>query len=333
MCEVRDSCGTVSYHRDQLLLLLEADRRPQGAKGLALKSAYPPLELEGGDRLDPSPGLMDVHALAQVTMFPLPVVFWRQSRDTLCTHRCPLWQRELGLTPAGVLALDLLHTLFLGPMNCWCKFAMWALLTCGAWGGLEGTQAEQVRVAVLCCRHQLFAWCSRWERANPGKVLTRLSDLTVKMVGTVDEKKIKTKAMETYTLLLFLVDTLDHFRARLRDPEQLIEGGRCLIRYWELCKASPMHISEDIQAQLVALWNRHVTLIEPYGLSTPKHHLMVHVNDRALYHGNPAMYAVFVGRIPKQELEAVLPIVPPGQLRAHGLCKVPGSGGTRAEAR
>ena len=157
---------------------------------------------------------------------------------------------------------------------------------------------------MLCCRFQLFAWCSRWERANPDKTLTRLSDLTVKMLNG-DEKKMKTKAMETYTLLLFLVDTLGHFRARLRDPDQLIEGGRCLIRYWELCKASPMHLSEDVHAQLVALWNRHVTLVEPYGLFIPKHHLMAHVNDRALYHGNPAKYAVVLDESLNKSLKQV----------------------------
>ena len=37
-----------------------------------------------------------------------------------------------------------------------------------------------------------------------------------------------------------------------------------------------------------------MVLIEPFGIYTPKHHLMTHVNARARYQGNPWSYHTFI---------------------------------------
>ena len=46
----------------------------------------------------------------------------------------------------------------------------------------------------------------RWYHDHRQDGLTELSDLTLKMLGSPGDQKLKTKAMETYSLLLFLLD-------------------------------------------------------------------------------------------------------------------------------
>ena len=71
------------------------------------------------DRLEPNAGLMDVGKLEQVTEFPARVSFWRRSRETLCTHRSPIFVSRLGVTPERSIAICGLHTLLPGPVLSW----------------------------------------------------------------------------------------------------------------------------------------------------------------------------------------------------------------------
>ena len=38
---------------------------------------------------------------------------------------------------------------------------------------------------------------------------------------------------------------------------------------------------------MVDSWTRHMRIIDAMDIYAPKHHLMVHVNDRASLHGSP----------------------------------------------
>ena len=65
---------------------------------------------------------------------PLHLVCWRRSEETLCTHRCPLWDIDIGITPSKTIAIDLMHTLHLGVMQEYAKEAVWLLLLSPVWG-------------------------------------------------------------------------------------------------------------------------------------------------------------------------------------------------------
>eukprot|EP00969_Alexandrium_andersonii_P050824 2233455-Alexandrium_andersonii.AAC.1 len=80
---------------------------------------------------------------------PCQVLFWRPSRETLVRHRCPLWDATIGLTPSRVLAVDMLHTYYLGSLQVWGACAIWALLLSGVWGAFEPT-AEERRMGDQC---------------------------------------------------------------------------------------------------------------------------------------------------------------------------------------
>ena len=80
---------------------------------------------------------------------------------------------------------------------------LWVLLDCGRWAPNQGNEAERIQVAVMCLKAQLFRWYSDRARKHPEEALTRLADLTYKMVGTKSRPKLKTKAAETWGLLIF----------------------------------------------------------------------------------------------------------------------------------
>eukprot|EP00959_Pyramimonas_sp_CCMP1952_P291828 6103597-Pyramimonas_sp.AAC.1 len=86
--------------------------------------------LKPGDRLEPSDTLRDTHALEKATL-PLLVTFWRPQLgdggkviDSVM-HRCPLYSEALHASPNRTLAVDSLHTLFLGPVLRFVSAALW----------------------------------------------------------------------------------------------------------------------------------------------------------------------------------------------------------------
>ena len=100
--------------RGRLVEALAYDKRQDGSLGRALTTIVPGVsELRVGDRLEPNEQLRDVGKLED-TATPAWAVFWRRSMDTICLHRSPLWDEAIGITPTWSIALDLLHTLYLG---------------------------------------------------------------------------------------------------------------------------------------------------------------------------------------------------------------------------
>eukprot|EP00959_Pyramimonas_sp_CCMP1952_P039578 827882-Pyramimonas_sp.AAC.1 len=76
-----------------------------------------------GDRLEPSRALPDARAL-ECAALPITVTFWRSRRaegggkiSDAVGHGCPLFSAALCASPHRTLAVDSLHTLFLGPAS------------------------------------------------------------------------------------------------------------------------------------------------------------------------------------------------------------------------
>ena len=206
-CEIVVNLTTPEMHA-ALRGILSYDRRPHGARGRALTRDVLELSLRAGDRLDPAPSLLDVADFDAIAVFPVRNTFWRPARDTLVTHRCPLWNSSTGLT-STCISVDLLHTVYLGPCQTWGGVAIWALLKSGVWGAAESTEAEQVKMALAFMRAELFAFYRR------NQDVTRVARLTPKMIGAADHARLKTKGAETYGILLVLSCTRTRYRATL----------------------------------------------------------------------------------------------------------------------
>ena len=246
------ACRRCEYHIDLtpeshslLKGLLVYDKRKGGSHGRALLAPAPTLALLAGDRLEPSPRLPDVGPMFDsIAVFPFPVVFWRPVNATLCTHRCPLMDESLGITPCRSICFDLLHTLYLGPMQTWCRLAIWKLILNGVWGAARAPSAEQIILSILAMRAELFSWYKARHAAYPDENLTRVSDMTPKMIGTPNDPLMKTKAMETYGFLLFLIDMLAKYGGDVgNDAVKLQEAGQLIVRYLAILRSSPINMS------------------------------------------------------------------------------------------
>jgi hypothetical protein len=194
------------------------------------------LELKANDRLEPTETLPDIGLLEDLEV-PAIVLFWRSSDESIARHRNPLLIAATGIIPYHNLTVDVLHALHLGVMNKWCRVAIWFVLDSGVYSA-PGAAEEILHRAVLLFRHELMTWYSARQREKPGEVLTRLSDFTVKMIGTRSHPKCKTKGAETFGLSLFLLHLFQQHAARLgHEGHRLARAGQCLV-------------------DLVNLWNR-----------------------------------------------------------------------------
>ena len=144
--------------RDAILSALQCDRRKAGSKGRSLRRDLPSFGLKQGDRLEPHANFMDVGKFEAINSFPHRVLFWRRSRETLCTRRSPIFNPLLGDTPLRCIAICALHTLMLGPVLAWGKVAVWKLLLHGVWGRLEANSEARLKVATVTLRAALIHW-------------------------------------------------------------------------------------------------------------------------------------------------------------------------------
>ena len=105
---------TEAHHRE-LSPLLHYDKRTtqNSAFGRCILHDYPPLNLCAFDRLEPSVNLVNVGKWEDLADFPVRLIFWRCSRESVARHRNPLWDPTIGLTLES-LYFDILHTLHLG---------------------------------------------------------------------------------------------------------------------------------------------------------------------------------------------------------------------------
>ena len=208
---------------------LKYDKRKGGSRGRALAYDVPAANLLAGDRLEPSPVLRDVSLFEDLDL-PATVTFWRCADETLTRHRNPVFDETIGVTPSRTLIVDTLHALYLGVFNSYCRVAIWFLLTRSIWGSL-GTTEEHLEVAVLCMKSDLMTFYKQRHRRRPTENLTRLSDLTRKMVGTRDKPKLGTKGAETFGLVIFVVETLrKHHAAVGAEGLRLLDAGVALNR-------------------------------------------------------------------------------------------------------
>ena len=191
---------TVSSRQEyvQIKKSIHYDKKEKGNKGPCLtKDIFiGGRQLKTGDRLEPCPEMPDIMQIWNIPSLPRTILFWRCSNEVMARHRNPLFRN---CDPYRVLTIDVLHGLHLGPMQSLVKEVFHVALVSNAWCSDYQTLDEQFTVSVDRLRSDLFYW---YKKIAP-KDVTRLGDLTKKMVGTRNHPQLKTKAMETWGLLLY----------------------------------------------------------------------------------------------------------------------------------
>ena len=305
-CEKHVVVPDAGVHR-RLLASLWYDKRPRGAHGRALRQDVPELGLQTGDRLEPTPACPDIGGgVDEAREFPLRLLFWRPASETMVRHRCPLLDPSLGLGATSCIALDTLHTLFLGPAHSYAKFGLWALLSSGAWGPAR-TQQE-LPLALLRCRAELHAFYAERHQEYPAEGLTRMSDLTVAMVGSRGQPKLKAKGAETWGLCVFIWASCGKHAHRLgRDGPAWRAAGDALLRLVDLMRNAGVTLPPEILQEMMDTYKRHVVLARRLSYNLiPKHHLMFHLLARAASQGNPRFYSTWLDESLNRDLKLVL---------------------------
>ena len=86
------------------------------------------MHLKAGDRLEPTPSLLDISKF-ELQPPPFRATFWRMTSDDRVSHRSPLWQIE------GMFAdrhfIDILHTWHLGPLTSFIPFTLRFIINSG----------------------------------------------------------------------------------------------------------------------------------------------------------------------------------------------------------
>jgi hypothetical protein len=297
--------------RNHISQLLEYDRRQNGQHGRVLIEDVPCLSLKARDRLEPSTTLPDVGMFEQLIL-PVTVLFWRVSQETLCNHRCPLFSDRIGVNPCDTISLDLLHTLYLGPLLLWSRKVIWLFLLSLVWARHENTMDGRIKTNLKCFKAELVAWYEAWDREHrsEGTFATRLCEMTSKMLGTPNSPRLKIKAMECYFLMLFMLDLLVKNRAHVGDHyDAFVTSGTAVKDYLALLKASPMNLDAATRQKCFDLWAKFVNsarLVPEMDIDIPKSHLMIHVNNRSEWHGNPWRYTTFLDESLNKEFKRVL---------------------------
>lgn len=240
-CEIRVHVNTVGM-RDRIAGKLRYDKRPGGALGRALCVDLPEYGLHTDDRLEPSRTLADVGTFDEATV-PIIVTFWRRSNERQCRHRCRIFRGDLGTDPAHVLALDTLHTLYLGVMVCFCKVAIWALLLSGVYGS-KGAAGDALDNNMLAMRTALMAFYCDHKQLFPADNLTQVGEWLPSMVGSKTDPRCKTKGAETWGILLFVIAELRKHASKIENHIRLLRAGESLERMVRIWQTQPWVMSQ-----------------------------------------------------------------------------------------
>ncbi len=280
--------------------LLRYDHRSGG--GRVLVEAVPELHLKPGDRLEPSDFVPDPSKFEHLNQYPFVALFWRRSEETLAKHKNPLFDDSIGTSPAVSMSVDALHCLHLGVLNAFTKTAIWKLLESNIWGALEATREDSLDVAVSCLRAELWTW---YEQGPFKNTVTRVSDLTAKMLGGPSSHKLRTKGMETLGFFHFSIMCMERYQGRLdANGHRLLEAGKCMVRWLDIVDRNPTPVPPSAIQELYDNLKRHMTLLRDFNIFLPKHHQWMHLVQNVGFHGSPKLYQCFYDEHLNKSLKA-----------------------------
>lgn len=279
--------------RDDIARLLISDRRDDGAKGRALKSAFeegPHLKLLAWDRLETNDNMLDPFAFEEISHFPTVIKFWRTSQESRLNRYCLLF----GIPGFGFanLCVCILHCLDLGVVSKFVSTAMWTLLISNIYKLDVTNQNDLVRVGLVRLRAEL--WDFYRTLGNPKH--TQIHDLTEGMLGSKATPMVHhASGAETRSLLPFVVHQLTKYKTELPQPlgEFQIAAGSALQEYFDVQALHGRQVPRQAVKQMLYLALRHNTLLEkctPHFVKKchlPKHHQWLHAILDTHWQGNP----------------------------------------------
>ena len=287
---------------------LKYDKKKDGSQGLALSWDIPSVGLLAGDRVEPCAFLNDVGDFFQLTIFPWPMLFWRPSEQTITKHRNPLFNNSIGINPYRCMTTDVLHMLYLGIFKKWCEHVLWMLLLSGLWSAV-GTMEEVINTSLISMNNQLSQWYKQRHRQYPTEKITRIKHMSHGRIGSNTERACKTKAAETWGLMLFLLDVIEGNLPRLPDwAPRFARAGRHLERMIIIFRDAGVHMTTseiqecwDCYKQYLSLTNEDDDLQK-----IPKRHQTLHMLERLPDLGNPKGYANWVDETLNRTLKGTL---------------------------
>ena len=116
-----------------------------------------------------------------------------------------------------------------------------------------------IRVIRSAISFGALGFFSRRRASHPDAHLTELADFTPKMLGSNASRSLKTKASDTWSILLCCIDLLAVKGGCLgADRGKWSAGADTLFRYIELCRASPRDMTRPQIQELHDIMIRHL---------------------------------------------------------------------------
>lgn len=148
--------------------------------GRGMRESIPILQVEKGDRLEPTPDLPNVGDFENASL-PLNVTFWRMFKLDRVTHDSPLWWIP-GVT-FRIIGIDLLHAWHLGGCAVFIGHVLMMFLLSGVlqpklpWLGEE----DCMRIGLNVLRSRLTVFYNEQARADPtwAAQSSRVSNVTL----------------------------------------------------------------------------------------------------------------------------------------------------------
>jgi len=242
-----------------------------------------------GDRLEPSSELPDV-ALLDEHATSVRGVIWRTTDDQLTNHRCPLFDEHLGIGLQS-LAVDVMHSLNLGVMQEFVAWVFQSVITQNAYGIMPSmSAAERTHISV----QRLLSDILRWYTSHADRDFTRISNLTLKMLGSKLKPRCKTKAAETEGLVFFSVWLLEQHAARLAFGKVLLDAGQRLTSLVIMLRSCPAMPAPTMVQDMLDTYRMHCSLMREVGAPfKPKHHSSIHLIARQVVSGAARLSATW----------------------------------------
>ena len=250
---VRNAAELVSITRQ-----LTWDKSEKG-QGRILRDDIPRWRLLKGDRLEPSPTLLDIDLLESVTEFGggYTIVFWRQTLATAVKRRNPLFCEELGISPHRSMTGDWLHALSLGTFQVWIMHVWHMIIARDVWRH-GGTQEFKLAAGAKRILAELSAYYNGLPTAQRDRV-SQLRELSAKMIGTREDPSYKLKGGEANGVLPFIDLLLTRYPAAFGDDIlKYKEISSAMLNLLRLIRTNPVVFpAADVEAATIRAIDRH----------------------------------------------------------------------------
>ena len=278
-----------------------------GRKGRGLQIANDVVisgtELRVGDRLTPSPDCPDPSGY-RTCQIPCTILFWRPTFDAKgclldpIVWRNPIFDPELGTSPAKTMVVDALHTVYYGPAMRWASAVLWRILLSDPWG--FGTLDPALEHGCKFLKRSMMAFFE--DNGVPHN--RRLNDLNLSMLGERNKFGLKTaeqhagcvlrmKAAEVGTILPWVYQMLNE-HVGLPHLKSLQLAGRALQAWLEVTRSNPLVLPAAAAQSLRDHCTRFSLAAARAQLAfTPKFHFFAELSLQAEWQGNPKILATW----------------------------------------